>query len=1151
MSHNLQYNQTSSLKPGMIVRFPVDIEDSPTDFREFRIGRLEQVDAGAFVATIRALIYDLSEEDQSGDVTIKAVEHFFERPLDQIARCRVLRDSPFQSVDDPAAQGRVLGACQGDIPPGVLLDYFVQVGREVRRMSEAALMVGSTRQDPDPLSQALTYELQNPSWHIPRDHMVEAYSELHSATFGIEDLVGSRVFLLAHQAEVIARVLSSPECRFTLADEVGLGKTIEASVIFKALRRRDPSMATLIIAPASLTHQWRNELNKKFWLDLPIVQPGSDKICIRDHAGIIISAEDLAEREAYRDALRRQDWGLVIIDEAHHLRKSQLLYDCVCELTEAAHGVLILTATPIQRRADEYLALLRLLDPRRYRSESLESFRRLLEAQQPIRAAITLAQPLLDAEDADGEELLEELEPLGTVLGDDAALADMLSELADLESSPEEAREMARQIVAYVSANYRIESRMIRNRRANLQITLPQRTLDTSYRYAPVGEEERLLDDLCDYAQSHLSASGATPLGVEYVRTLLHGAASSPQALCDLLNWREEALRQADRPAGDPRSLLGPAAPRQEAQRLRRLIAAAPAPDNDRSAVSRLARQAEHWRDSSDQLLSDLRLSTISRPVPNRIAQCLRAAYAAVDSRRSAKVLIFTSWAQTATLLVDKLRSLLGHGAVEQFIAGMADSELQAAADRFQSYEGCCVLVCDELGGEGRNFQIADCIIHADIPWTPAQVEQRIGRVDRLGRAEVVRSIPIFARGTVEHDLFRLWDEGLALFTRSMSGMEIALESTQDQLSEALAGSVRQGLANLLDQVRSQSDALREEVEKERLYEKESGDRELRRQFAAIGERYRDGSVIREAVREWTSMAGLSNFRVQDDMMVYETRNFKLNSMRKARFLPPSMAEAARRLGNRRTTQIIGTFSRDLAVRREDLVFFAPGDDPWTDAVITNALECDRGRCCAVGFHRETADGGPFFELLYSFQINPQHLYEARLDSIYLLHAQSYLPRPYLRLLVELDGATIRRRDPRWGLVELPFKASPLTHLGERKVSGKDGRSALERFRERYPADVWSDLVRSCEAAARQFIQEDVVEYAAERADDAAREFARRVAGWEAGLRWQARNGGGSEVERPALEDYRQATEALVAGIRRPIVQLESICFWEPIEEGR
>ncbi|MBX0330994.1 DEAD/DEAH box helicase family protein, partial [Oscillochloris sp. ZM17-4] len=1010
---------------------------------------------------------------------------------------------------------------------------------------------GSTRQDPDPLGQALAYELQNPSWHIPRDRVVEVYSELRSATFGIEDLVGSRVFLLAHQAEVIARVLSSPECRFMLADEVGLGKTIEASVILKALRRRDPAMATLIVAPASLTHQWRNELSKKFWLDFPIVQPGSGQIRMGDHPGVIISAEDLAEYTVYWDALSQKRWGLLIIDEAHHLRKSQTLYDRVCQLSEATRGVLILTATPIQRRAEEYLALLRLLDPRRYRSESMESFRCVLEAQQPIRAAITLAQPLLDTADADGEELLEELEPLADVLGDDAVLAEMLSDLADMEDSPQEAREVARQIVAYVSANYRIESRMIRSRRANLQISLPQRTLDTSYGYAPIGEEEQALDDLYDYAQGYLSAVDSTPMGVEYVRALLHAAASSPQALCEMLSWRAEALRQADRPAGDERSLLSPVAPRHEAQRLRRLIAAAPAPDNDRSAVEQLARQAQQWRVSSEQLLSELRLSTISLPAHDRVAQCLRAAYLAVDGRRDAKVLIFASWAQTAALLVDKLRALLGRGAVEQFVAGMADSELQTTADRFQSDDECCVLVCDELGGEGRNFQIADCIIHADIPWTPAQVEQRIGRVDRLGRTEDVRSVPIFARGTVEHDLFRLWDAGLGLFTRSMSGMEIALESTQDQLAEALARSVRQGLADLLDPVRRQSDALREEVEKERLYERESDDKELRRQFATIGERYRDGSVIRDAVHQWTSMAGLSNFQMRGDTMAYETRNFKLNAMRKARFLPPSMAEAARRLGNRRTTQIIGTFSRDIAVRREDLVFFAPGDDPWTDAVITNALECDRGRCCAVGFHRERAEGGPFFALLYSFQINPQALYAARLDPIYLLHAQSYLPRPYLRLLIGLDGTPIRRPDPRVDLIDLPFKASPLTHLGERKVSGRDGTSALARFRERYPADVWSDMLRSCEASATQFIQDDVIEYAAERADDAAREFARRVAGWEAGLRWQARSGGGAEVERPALEEYRQATESLVMGIRRPIIRLESICFWDPIEEGR
>ena len=1140
--------------PGMIVRFPVDIEDNPNDFRDFRIGRLEQIDEGASVVTIRALIYDLSEPDHSGEVMIKAIEHFFERSLNQIVRCRILQDSSFQSVDDSKVQGRVLSVCQEDIPTGVLLDYYVQVGRKVRRMSEASLLVGSTRQDPNPMSQALNYELQNPIWRTPRDRVVEAYSELRGSTFGIEDLVGSRVFLLAHQAEVIARVLSSPECRFMLADEVGLGKTIEASVILKALRRRDPGMSTLIIAPASLTHQWRNELSKKFWLDLPIVQPGSGRISIKDYPGIIISAEDLTDHTVYWEALRRQNWGLLIIDEAHHLRKNQTLYDRVCRLSEVAQGVLVLTATPIQRRAEEYLVLLRLLDPRRYQSESIASFRHLLEAQRPIRAAITLTQPLLDGDDVDGEELLEELEPLGSVLGDDAVLTDMLSKLADKEDSPRDAREIAQQIVAYVSTNYRIESRMIRNRRANLQITLPQRILDTSYSYAPSDEEQRTLDELNDYAQSYLTAVDTNPLGIEYVRALLHSAASSPQAFCTMLNWRAQSLRNTDRPTSDEHSLLSPSAPRQEIQRLQHLSAVAPAPANDRSEIDLLVRQAQRWRDSSAQLLSTLRLSSISQPAPDRIIQCLRAAYCAVEGRTDAKVLIFASWAQTATLLVDKLRSLLGRSAVEQFIAGMDDSDLQVAADRFQSEEDCCILVCDELGGEGRNFQIADCIIHADIPWTPAQVEQRIGRVDRLGRTEDVRSVPIFARGTVEHDLFRLWDEGLGLFTQSMSGMEIALESTQNQITEALARSVRQGLSDLFDSVHRQSAELRDEVEKERLYEKESRNKDLHRQFEMINERYRDGSLILKAVRQWTAIAGLSNFRMQGDTgdtMVYETRNFKLNAMRKARFLPPSMAESARRLGNKRTTQIVGTFNRDIAVRREDLVFFAPGDDPWTDAVITNALECDRGRCCAIGFHRKSANGGPFFELLYSFQINPHWLYEAQLDPIYLLHAQNYLPRPYLRLLIELDGGIIRQPDPRVDLINLPFnKVSPLTHLGERKVvSGRDGKSALTRFREQYPADVWADMLQSCEATAKQFIQEDVVEYASERADDAAREFAQRVAGWEAGLRWQSRNGGGVVVEHQALEEYRQATEALVRGIRHMVVRLESICFWSPIEE--
>jgi ATP-dependent helicase HepA len=1176
-SHSL--SQTTAFLPGMIVRFPVSeptdtgpnpvctsLDEDQTDFRDFHIGRIERVSLESATATISAFVYDLQESRTSREVAAVATTCTCERRLDQITRCRVLPDSPFHCAGDPAIAGSVLAPCTDGLQGGVYLDYYVEIGGQTRRLSEAEIVVGSTRQDPDPVEQALRYELQNPCWRVPRDRVVEAYGELRSVTFGIEDLVGSRVFLLPHQAKVITRVLSGPEYRYMLADEVGLGKTIEASVIFKALRHRKPGMRALIIAPASLTHQWRNELNNKLWLDLPIVRPqeghnGADEhvptISAEDLAqhihkrpGAIVSAEDLAEHGVCWSELRQRRWDLLIVDEAHHLRKTPALYKRICQLSEATERVLILTATPIQRRASEYLALLRVLDPRRYRAETEESFGRLLEAQRPVRAAITIARPLIGRDDVDVEELIEELAPLAGHLGDDATLAALLADLSALEEDPRAAHDVARQIVAYVGTNYRIESRVIRNRRKSDEIELPQRVVDTGYSYTPTSLEGQVLDDLYGYAEGYLSAAGATPLAVEYVRSLLHAAGSSPQALCATLRWREEALRRGDSDPDDGLALLSPAAPREAEQRIRRLMAAAPAPQDDASRVARLLRQAEHWQDQAAALLAGLKLAAMERPSSTRLGECVRVIYRAVAQRTEAKALVFTGWTQTAAALVPRLRSLLGHSAVERFTADMGHDALQAAADRFQSSNECCVLVCDELGGEGRNFQIADFIVHVDIPWTPAQVEQRIGRVDRLGRTPEVLSVPIFARGTVEHDLFRLWDEGLRLFTSSMSGMEIALESTQDLLAEALGRSVRDGLASLREPMRQQADDLREEVEKERLYESETDDKDHIRHFKAVSEKYRDGSVIRSAVKQWTGIAGLSNFQIEGDTMIYEARSFKVNAMRRARFLPPNMVEAARRLGNARTTRIVGTFNRDVAVRREDLVFFAPGDDPWTDAVIMNALECDRGRCCAVGFGAESAAGGSFFELLYSFQINPRPLYERGLAPVYLLQAQSYLPRPHLRLLVALDGSLIGRRDPRWQLIERPFKASPFTHLGERKKSGRDGRSALEHFRARYPFDIWSEIVGLCIGAAERHIRDDVVDYAAVLAAEAEETFRRRVSGWEAGLAWRSRSSGAA-LGDPALVEAHQAADALVEGIRTPICRLESICFWDQAEEGR
>lgn len=1149
MSSVYHPSHNSALRVGMVVRFPIDLDAENESFRDFRVGSIQSVDEDAASAQVAYRVHDLSEKPGGRSVSGQVAE----MPLRHLSRCRLLPETAFALRSKDGATGKILISCADEIPEGSFAEYYALVSGSVQRVSEAEIaLFSSTQQDPDPVEQALSYELQNPAWRQPRDQVVTFAGELKSVTYGIEDLVGSRVLLLAHQAEVVSRALSAPECRLMLADEVGLGKTIEAAVILKALRRRDPAMKALIIAPSALTGQWRNELSQKFWLDVPVIQPGGGQVSLAQHPIVVISAEDLAAHDLYWEHLSRRDWGLLIVDEAHHLRKTRVLYDRVLQLSERATRVLALTATPIQRRAEEYLDLLKLLDPRRYGAEDAQSFRRLVAAQEQVRAALALVRPQLNEDSFDWEEFSEDVGPLLSLLRDDRGLSALAETLAAQEDDPDAALETARQIAAYISANYRIESRMVRNRRASLSVELPTRACDTSYSYFPGEGERALLEDLYEHAGDYIARTEGSPLGVELARVLLHSAASSPHALVSVLRWRAEALRGGPKQPISAVALTTLAAPRREQARVKQLAQAAPAVSDELAKIERLIRRAELWLDESEAVLAGVRRASAGAANCDRLAQALCAIYAACEARADAKVVVFASWPQTLEALQQHLTRLLGHDIAARFMADMDEEKLQLAADSFQRDRSCCVLLCDELGGEGRNFQTAQQIIHIDLPWTPAQIEQRIGRVDRLGRKGEVRSLPIFARNTVEHDLFRLWDEALSLFTRSLSGLEIALEETQDQIVNALRTSVRMGLAKLHRPLLAQAAQLREEVERERYFEEDAINKRRRREFEEISKRYRDGEIVRKAVQSWTTVAGVSSYHMDGAEMTYDARRFSLNAMKNARFLPPNMEEAARRSGRQRTTQIRGTFNRDVAVQREDLVFFAPGDDPWTDAVIANALECDRGRCCAIGFTPQPGATAPFFDLLYTMQINPRPLYGAGLDPIYLLQALGYLACPHKRILVDAySGKVLDRSDKRWKLAEKPFDKAISTHLGRRGSEKGNGPAQLWRFQTTYPTDIWADLVSGAVKAAEQFLDDDLNDYSAELADEAAAELRLRADGWEAGLRWHAGYGLDSAAEQAELAAFRQATDLLLAGIRAPIRRLESICFYSPVGAPR
>jgi ATP-dependent helicase HepA len=1124
----------TALSSGMFVRLPVDERPHDHEYRDFRIGQILVIDPVARLATVQMEVHAPGELP-----TLQMTEC----RLDELERCQLLNGTEFKH-SPTGSQGRILIACTEKWTNGEYRDYYVYLGGQLSRLDESKMVVPFTRQDVDPRSQLRRYEFHPPIWRATRDEVVKAYSQLRNATYGIEDLTGSRVMLLSHQAEVIARVLGDPECRYILADEVGLGKTIEASVILKGLRRQDPKLKALVVVPSSLVQQWWNELDGKFWLRFTTLSPGrTQALDASDQRspGVIVAVEDLAANGAIWKHVEQRRWDLLIVDEAHHLWKSPDLYNRVCDLSGLARRVLVLSATPIQRRSEEYLALLRLVDPRRYNSLDAADFRHILAAQEPIRRTIAYLTRSLNLRDFDPDEFAEEIDNLVGRLGSDLMLAQLVYEAKSRAGSRDRGLGRAREVIAYVSDNYRIESRILRNRRRHLDVPVPTRELDTSQSYVPTTAEWEALDALYEYVEHCLQAD-STPLRAEAARVLLSAVASSPYALVPLLQDRRErliasvplSLAPADR-------LLTVSSPRQEASRVVQLLAALPVVDGELGYLDGALLAAQRWRLLTERELEGFRAANTLTHVDSnhRLTRVLEVLARAAESRIPKKVLVFSTWPTTLDALARQVVRNWGQGAVAKFDVTLDANQLQEEVDRFQASEACWVLLSDELGGEGRNFQVADLIIHVDVPWTPAQLEQRIGRVDRLGREGVVRSAVPFAQDTVEHSLFHVWQQAFGIFTESLSGLEIALEGVQDELLAALQSSVRHGIADLLPEMVERAKQLREAVEEERYFEEGAVNKRLRREFERVGEVFGDGRLLRDAFLGWGNVAGLhATCEPHTDLVRFTPARFSVRSMDKARFFdPPNMEEAVSRSRRRNDLVVKGTFSRTVAVRREDLVFFAPGSDPWIDAILQNALESDRGRCCAI--MRSAPRLGlkwEGFDLLYSLEVDPRHLYSRGYDPIHLLSAQGYIAVPTIRIILSDDGQIVRRNDIREAV-------SHTRQPGDVNLGKRDGTNAqLRLFKERYPVDQWELMVKRVLTAAEETIK-DELEFTVELADEASEEFDRKLHGWQARTRWLEEIGADPTTGLNS-DDLRQIFDALADGIRQPLCKLESACFW-------
>lgn len=527
--------------------------------------------------------------------------------------------------------------------------------------------------------------------------------------------IQSSVVPLPHQLYALNRAMSRDRIRYLLADEVGLGKTIEAGLILRELKLRGMVRRVLVVAPKSLVRQWQAEMRLHFGEVFRFVEPselaafrqwrdngdlsasGGDDNLWRMYEQVIVSLdsvkpiegrrgwslEQLAtyNRERFEDLISA-GWDLVIIDEAHRLGGSTeqvARYKLGAALAEAAPYLLLLSATPHQGKTDQFMRLMQLLDREAFPDEgSINRDRvRPFVIRTEKRAAI----------DAEGQPLFK---PRSTRLHP----------------------------VAWQERH---------------------------------AAQRRLYEAVTDYVRhGYNQAMAAKQRHISFLMILMQRLVTSSTAAIRATLEKRQAVLEAPQAQA---SLFEAVAPDEWAEL-------------DGQSQLDIAVQASGWeREKSEvEMLLDLARKTERQGTDAKAEALLELIYKLQQEENDPqlKVLVFTEFVPTQAMLAEFLKS---RGFSVALLNGGMDLDARTRAQQAFSRD-VRVLVSTDAGGEGLNLQFCHVIVNFDMPWNPMRLEQRIGRVDRIGQPHVVRAINFVLEDTVEHRVREVLEEKLAVIAQ-------------------------------------------------------------------------------------------------------------------------------------------------------------------------------------------------------------------------------------------------------------------------------------------------------------------------------------------------------------------------------------------------
>lgn len=552
----------------------------------------------------------------------------------------------------------------------------------------------------------------------------------------------------AYQFKPVVKILSAPSQGLLIADEVGLGKTIEAGLVWTELVARFDSHRLLVICPKSLTEKWRLELWQKFSVDARIVDADellvhvSREAMANDGFALIASLPsvrpptgweeegDTARARLARFLAERQGeeplFDCVIFDEAHHLRNADTRSHEFARLAiDVADYKLLLSATPINLRSDDLRNLLKLLDPETF--ENAYTFDILADENRPLVAA---RDKVLNPK-VPFAEIIEELKvlPRGELLKIDRQLESLQSELRTgiLTDTPS----TRTRIAAQLEEMSLLGSVVNRTRRRDVTEFQVKRDV-TQLRWDMSDLEREFYDVASDVVRDHaLSRAASERFLLATPQRLL---ASSLPAACG--HWSGVAKG----------GLLDD-------------------PDDDNPEIGELSAKLGNLAKQAGLYDMLVRHDTKYERLKDAIFQQQRAG--------DTKLIIFSSFKITLNYLAKRLA---GDGIKTEIMHGGITETRTDVVGRFASAEGPCVLLTSEVGGEGLDMQFCRALINYDLPWNPMKVEQRIGRIDRIGqKAKRITVMSMIAGETIEEQIYERLYVRLMSIEQSLGAFEAIL----------------------------------------------------------------------------------------------------------------------------------------------------------------------------------------------------------------------------------------------------------------------------------------------------------------------------------------------------------------------------------------